>query len=122
MPRSGWPVSVRVVVPDRTGRVLDRRAADALVLGAFATLDRTPIAIPSRVDEPKVTADDLGPSLAKVRTAVSRPVVLKLGSTRYRVSRGGIGRLLAVCPRVESARCRSAAQTRTGTSSSWRRR
>ncbi len=90
-----------VVVPDRTGRVLDRRAADALVLGAFTTLDRTPIAIPSRVDEPKVTADDLGPSLAKVRTAVSRPVVLKLGSTRYRVSRGGIGRLLVLPARGE---------------------
>ena len=83
-----------VVVADRTGRVLDRQAADALVLGAFANLDRTPVTIPSRVDEPKVTAQDLGPALAKVRTAVARPVVLRLGSTRYRLSRGGIGRVL----------------------------
>ena len=90
-----------VVVPDRTGRVLDRKAGGALILGAFATLDRAPVTIPTRVDEPKVTEDELAPALAKARTAVSAPVSLTLGSTRFRLSRGGIGRLLLLPARGE---------------------
>jgi vancomycin resistance protein YoaR len=92
-----------VVVRERSGNVVDRVAARALILGAFASLDRTPVVVPSRIDAPKVTADELEPALAKVQTAVSRPVVLKLGPTRYRLSRGSVGRLLELPARGEVA-------------------
>jgi vancomycin resistance protein YoaR len=92
-----------VVVRERSGNVVDRVAARALILGAFASLDRSPVAIPSRIDEPTVTADELRPALEKVALATSRPVTLRLGPTRYRLSRGAIGRLLELPARGEVA-------------------
>ena len=83
-----------VVVEARPGRVLDRRAAEALILGAFATLDRSPVKVPMRTDEPKVTAEMLEPAVAQARVAVSAPVRLTLGTMRYRLSRGSVAQLL----------------------------
>src|ERR671936_2639070 len=48
-----------VVVPSRTGRVLDRHAAAATIVRALASLNREPVGLPVRVDKPRITAGDL---------------------------------------------------------------
>src|SRR6266498_3635017 len=82
------------VVPSRTGRVLDRRAAAATIVRALASLSRDPVGLPVRVDEPKLTAGDLTVAAAQVRTALSAPLQLTLGSTRWNLRPPGIARLL----------------------------
>jgi vancomycin resistance protein YoaR len=68
-----------VVVPERSGRVLDREAAGDAIVHALAGFQRGRVALPVRVDRPKVRAADLAPVAAKVRTALARPVRMRLG-------------------------------------------
>jgi vancomycin resistance protein YoaR len=82
------------VVPSRTGHVLDRNAAAATIVRALASLKREPVGLPVRVDEPKVTADDLTVAEAQVRTALSASLHLELGSTRWHLRPPRIARLL----------------------------
>jgi vancomycin resistance protein YoaR len=82
------------VIPSRTGHVLDRNAAEETIVRALASLKREPVGLPVRVDEPKVKADDLKVAAAQVRTAVSAPVKLTLGSTRWNLRPAKIARLL----------------------------
>ena len=82
------------VVPSRTGQVLDRRAATATIVRALASLTREPVGLPVRVDRPKVNAGDLTVAAAQVRTALSAPVHLTLGETRWNLRPGRIARLL----------------------------
>jgi len=82
------------VVPSRTGQVLDRRAATATIVRALASLSRDPVGLPVRVDNPKVKADDLKVTAAEVRTALSAPVHLTLGETRWNLRPPRIARLL----------------------------
>jgi vancomycin resistance protein YoaR len=66
-----------VVVPGRPGVALDRVLAKQVVLGSLSGFDRgQPVALPTRVTQPEVTATDLGPVVAQVRTALSAPVRL----------------------------------------------
>jgi vancomycin resistance protein YoaR len=83
-----------VVVPGRTGRTLERRAAARIIVRALARLERTPVALPVRVDAPRVTASELAPAARQARTAVSAPVRLALGPTRWRLPRWRIAELL----------------------------
>jgi vancomycin resistance protein YoaR len=83
-----------VIVEARPGRVLDRKAAEAIILGAFATLDRAPVTVPMHTDQPRVSGDMLGRAVERARLAVSAPVTLRLGSTRYRLSPRRIATLL----------------------------
>lgn len=94
---------VPVVVGSRPGHVLDRRAAEQTVVRALAAFARAPVGLPVRVDVPRVDGADLAPVLAQVRTAVSAPVRLALGPTRWRLPRWRIAELLAL-PRRGSAR------------------
>jgi len=82
------------VLPSRTGRVLDRRAAAATIVRALASLSRDPVGLPVRVDKPKLTAGDLTVAAAQVRTALSAPLHLTLGSTRWNLRPRRIARLL----------------------------
>jgi vancomycin resistance protein YoaR len=82
------------IVPSRTGQVLDRRAATATIVRALASLNREPVGLPVRVDKPKVTANDLKVPQAQVRTALSAPVHLTLGQTRWNLRPPRIARLL----------------------------
>jgi vancomycin resistance protein YoaR len=77
-----------------TGRTLDREAAARLIVSSLVSLDRSATALPLRISQPKVTAARLTPVLAKVRTAVSAPVRLTLGTTRWRLPRWRIAKLL----------------------------
>jgi vancomycin resistance protein YoaR len=82
------------IAPSRTGQVLDRHAATATIVRALASLNREPVGLPVRVDRPKVTASDLTVPQAQVRTALSAPVHLTLGDTRWNLRPGRIARLL----------------------------
>ena len=62
------------IVPEREGRTLDRAAAKRLIVNALAGFDRRPVALPVPVTSPAVTAADLAPVAAQVRTALSAPV------------------------------------------------
>ena len=72
-----------VVLPARTGEVLDREQAGDTIVHALASFQRGHVALPVRVDAPKVRAADLTPVAAQVRTALSRPVRMQLGSASW---------------------------------------
>jgi vancomycin resistance protein YoaR len=82
------------IVPSRTGRVLDRRAATATIVRALASLNREPVGLPVRVDRPMVKARDLKVAAAQVRTALSAPVHLTLGETRWNLRPARMSRIL----------------------------
>jgi len=84
-----------VVVPGQSGRILDRDQAARVIVQALASLTRTPhVALPVRVDVPRMTAAALQPVAAQARTALSKPVRLAIGPTRYRLPRYRIAQLL----------------------------
>ncbi|MBD0329734.1 MAG: VanW family protein [Thermoleophilia bacterium] len=83
------------LVPPRRGRSLERRAAETAIVRTLARLTRNgPVRLPVRVDEPAVTMRELRPALAEVRIAVSAPVRLRLGPTRWRLRRWRVAELL----------------------------
>lgn len=83
------------IVSAQAGSLLDREVAGRAIVAALASLDRgRPITLPLTVDEPDVTGAMLAPALAKARAAVSAPVVLTLGPTRYKLPRWRIAGLL----------------------------
>jgi vancomycin resistance protein YoaR len=73
------------IVPGRSGQVLDRQAAAGTIVRALAGLKREPVGLPVRLDEPKVKSDDLTVAAAQVRTALSAPVHVTLGATRWQL-------------------------------------
>jgi vancomycin resistance protein YoaR len=85
-----------VVVSGRPGRVLDRDAAAELVVHALAGLTRERVALPVRVDRPRLTADDLAVAKAQAHRALSAPVRLTLGPTHWRIPRWRIATLLSL--------------------------
>jgi vancomycin resistance protein YoaR len=82
------------VTPARTGTVIRRAEAKRLLVAAIVSLRRDPVTLPLHRDPPRVTQQDLRPVAAQVRTALSAPVRLTLGPTRYRVPRWRLARIL----------------------------
>jgi vancomycin resistance protein YoaR len=72
-----------VVIGARTGRVLDREAAGATIVHALAGFRRGQVTLPLRRDPPQVTAADLRPVVTQVRTALSRPIRMTLGTASW---------------------------------------
>src|SRR5262249_60173563 len=64
------------------------------IVGPSASLDREPAGLPVEVDNPKVTANDLTVPVAQVKTALSAPLHLTLGVTRWNLRPARIARLL----------------------------
>lgn len=85
-----------VLVPGRAGRALDRSAAERLVVRSLAAFSRSPVGLPVRIEPATVTAAELRPVVRQVRTAVSAPVRLTIGPTRWRIPRWRIAELLAL--------------------------
>lgn len=83
-----------VIVPGATGTVLDRKAAAAALVRSLASFERGRVALPLRSDTPRVTALDLAPAVAQIRTALAGPVRLQLGPTWWRLSRYRLAALL----------------------------
>ena len=85
------------VVPGRTGRGLDRKAAAAAIVQALAGLERgTPVALPVQLDAPRVSAGDLAPVLAQVRTALSARIRMSLGGSSWWLQPGQLATLLSL--------------------------
>jgi vancomycin resistance protein YoaR len=82
------------LVRGATGRTLDERAATRLIVSSLISLERAPTPLPIQIEQPDVTAADLQPVLAQVRVAVSGPVRLAYGPTRWRIPRWRIAQLL----------------------------
>jgi vancomycin resistance protein YoaR len=77
-----------------TGRTLDRDAAARVMMSSLVAFERRPVALPVEITQPEVTADELAPVLAQVQTAVSGPVHLVRGPTRWRMPRWRVATLL----------------------------
>jgi vancomycin resistance protein YoaR len=85
------------VVRGATGRTLQRDAAARLIVSSLVSLERAaPTALPVRISQPDITAAELTPALAQVRTAVSAPVRLAFGQTRWRLPRWRIAKMLVL--------------------------
>ena len=85
-----------VVVGGRTGRVLDRDAAGATIVHALAGFQRGRVELPVRSDPPRVTAADLRPVAAQVRTALARRVRMTLGPASWWLPPRQLASLLAL--------------------------
>ena len=85
------------VVESMSGRQLDRTAAAATVVTALAAFGRDKqVALPVVTATPKVNGSDLEAAAAQARTALSVPLQLSYGETRWRVPRWRIAPLLAL--------------------------
>jgi vancomycin resistance protein YoaR len=83
------------VLPQRAGVRLDREQAHALIVSSLASLERHgPVRLPVVVAEPEVSASQLDGALATARTALSGPVTLTVGATRFRLPRWRVAQLL----------------------------
>jgi vancomycin resistance protein YoaR len=89
--RKGLNVSL---VPGLTGRILDRQAAEQVIVRALGSFDRAPVALPVKIDPQLVTAADLRPAKVLAARAIASPVTLTLGPTRWRLPRWRIAKML----------------------------
>ena len=90
--RHGLHISV---VPGQDGRLLDRRAAASVLVHALTSLTRAPVALPVRVDEPRVTPADLAPAARQARRALRSSVKLVLNPRlSFRIRRRVIATIL----------------------------
>jgi vancomycin resistance protein YoaR len=85
-----------VVIPAQPGTVLDRAAAADTLVHALASLEKPagPVALPLRTREPRVRAATLARAAAQARVALSAPVHLVLGETRWLVRPKRLAQLL----------------------------
>ena len=91
--RHGLQISVQ---PAQSGRVLDRVAAARTMVEALGALDRSAahVELPFRVLQPRIRAAALAPAARQARVALSAPVHLELGKTRWLLSRAKLARLI----------------------------
>ena len=83
-----------VVVPGHAGISIDQEEARKEILARFARLNREPVVLPLSPQQPQVTPAMVADELRQVRTAVSAPVDLQIGSTRYRLARWQLAQML----------------------------
>jgi vancomycin resistance protein YoaR len=89
--RRGLHITIQ---PGVTGRILDRDAARATMVAALASFSRAPVALPVRVDAPRVTVEALTPAQQVAARIVSAPVSLVAGPTRFRLPRWRLATML----------------------------
>ncbi len=83
------------VVEGQSGQKLDRGAATAVVVQALARFERgNQVPLPLVSTTPRVAAADLVEAEAKARTALSAPVRLAYGETRWRIPRWKMASLI----------------------------
>jgi vancomycin resistance protein YoaR len=82
------------IVRGKTGLVLDRDAAAHVVARALVGFSRAPVALPVRVDVPRLSARDLAEPQARVRTILSAPVELAYGPGGWRLPRWRLATML----------------------------
>ena len=84
------------VVPGHAGSLLDRSAAERVLVRALTGLSRKPVALPLRADRPHLATADLAGAKVKAETALSAPVDLSYSPGRWHLTRLKIARLLAL--------------------------
>ena len=84
------------IVDGRNGRLLDREAAQQVLVRALTGLSREPVALPLKVDHTRLTSKDLAGAEVKAETAVSAHADLAYGPGGWHLSRAKIARLLAL--------------------------
>jgi vancomycin resistance protein YoaR len=84
------------IVPGRPGSVLDRTAAEQIVVRSLTGLTRDPVALPLRLERPHLATRDLAGAKVKAETALSAPVELSYGPGGWHLTRVKIARLLAL--------------------------
>ncbi len=84
------------VVAGRAGRVLDRNAAERVLVRSLTGIARDPVALPLRVDPPQLATRDLAGAKVKAENALSAPVDLTFGPGTWHLTRAKIKRLLAL--------------------------
>jgi vancomycin resistance protein YoaR len=91
--RHGFRIAVR---PARQGRALDRVAAARTIVKELGALDRSSasVELPFRFRPPLVRAAALAGAARQARIALSAPVHLELGKTRWLLSRAKLARLV----------------------------
>ncbi len=90
--RTGLRVAV---VPGRSGRRLDREAAAELIVRELGSFERgRNIALPVLATTPRVRQADLVTAARQAETALSAPLHLVYGETRWRIPRWRIAALL----------------------------
>jgi vancomycin resistance protein YoaR len=85
-----------VVLAAQAGHVLDRKAASDVIVHSLAGFQRGHVALPVRTDKPKVRGVDLEPVATKVRTALARPVRMKLGVASWWLLKRQLAAMLAL--------------------------
>jgi vancomycin resistance protein YoaR len=76
------------------GHVLDRQAAQELIVRSLASFSRAPVGLPVRVDAPAVTVASLTAAQQTASQIISAPVTLVAGPTRLRLPRWRLAKLL----------------------------
>ena len=94
-----------VVLPARTGVRLDRTAAAQTIVERLSSLERSsePVQLPLRTTQPRVRAAALAAVAAQARLALSAPVRLLLGPTRWLVRPKRLAQLLELPSGGETA-------------------
>jgi vancomycin resistance protein YoaR len=94
-----------VVLPARTGVRLDRSAAAQTIVEQLSSLDRPSesVQLPLRTTEPSVRVVTLARAAAQARLALSAPVALELGPTRWIVKPERLAQLLELPSGGETA-------------------
>jgi len=82
------------IAPGSTGRVLDRKTAREVIVGALASFSRSPVALPVRTDPPSVTVDSLADAQRLASQVVAAPVSVLVGPTRIRIPRWRLAKIL----------------------------
>ena len=84
------------VATERPGSHLDRDAAATAIVGALGSLHRggAPTRLPMVESRPRVTSEQLAAASQAATTAVSGPVTLSVGPTRFRLPRWRIAQFL----------------------------
>jgi len=83
------------IVQGQTGRKLDRVAAAAAIVGSLGRFDRgAPVALPLTTTPLRVDAADLEQAAVKARLALSGPIRLAYGETRWRIPRWKVASLI----------------------------
>jgi vancomycin resistance protein YoaR len=85
------------VVPEQSGRRLDRERAASTIVRTLARLERgAQVPLPVRIDPATVTAAELAPARRQAETALSAPVRLEYEGTRWKLPRWRIAELLSL--------------------------
>ena len=84
-------------VPGQSGQKLDREGTERALVAALGSLVRAgPVQLPVEVDPVQVTTDDLAAAKLQAELAISSPVRLAYGETRFKLPRWRIAELLSL--------------------------